>query len=67
MWIARDKDGQLWIYTSKPILLDDGRRFCCPNDVYDIDEQYQINQYLFPEVTFENSPQLMEIKLVKKE
>ena len=67
LWIARDADGQLWLYTSKPVLLDDGQIFCCPDDVYGIDEQYQINQYLFPEVTFENSPQLVEIKLIKEE
>ena len=65
LWIARDLDGELWLYTTKPVLLDDKRRFCCPDDVYGIDEQYQINQYLFPEVTFENSPQEFELKLVK--
>ena len=67
LWIARDVDGELWLYTTKPVLLDDGRRFCCPDDVYGMDEQYQINQYLFPEVTFDNSPQLLEPKLVKEE
>ena len=67
LWIARDTDEALWLYTTKPVLLDDKRRFCCPDDVYGIDEQYQINQHLFPEVTFENSPQMVEIKLVKEE
>jgi hypothetical protein len=65
LWIARDLDGELWLYTTKPVLLDDKQRFCCPDDVYGIDEQYQINQYLFSEVTFENSPQEFELKLVK--
>ena len=56
-WIARDKDGTLLLFFDEPMLnglswvgLD-----CHP-----------INASLFPEVTFENSPQEVELKLVKK-
>ena len=65
MWIVRDTDGSLWFYTAKPIkntirfdraILDNGK----------ISEVYAFDEDSFPEVTFENSPQQVEIKLVKE-
>jgi hypothetical protein len=62
LWIARDECGYLTLFKTKPekevsmisrtTYWDDG------NDNIAIDEK------LFPEVTFENSPQQVEIKLV---
>lgn len=64
LWIARDFNGDLNLYACKPVLdyytglYNDG----------DIGDQYlSINKNLFQEVTFENSPQMVEFKLVKEE
>lgn len=60
LWIARDKNGALALYTVKPTL--------CYNKQYEgtYDSQMiDLDEELFPEVTFENSPQQVEVKLVK--
>ena len=63
LWIARDKDGSLWLYNAKPdknsimftsVLLS--------NEEWS--EEYPLDDNLFPEVTFENSPREVEIKLI---
>jgi hypothetical protein len=62
LWIARDKNNALGLYTVEPTLYD--------NKYYDGTYQSQmidLDENLFPEVTFENSPQQVEIKLVKEE
>lgn len=54
LWIARDKDGFLEVYAEKPERLSvnfTGRTLFYP-DMTD-----------FPEVTWENSPQQVELKL----
>ena len=57
LWIARDKDGMLLIHFYEPII--DGLEW--------ISLDYRvIDKSLFPEVTFENSPQEVELKLIKK-
>lgn len=56
LWIARDKDGTLLIHFYKPII--DGLEWVS------LDNRI-IDKNLFPEVTFENSPQEVELKLVK--
>lgn len=59
-WIARDYDGELWVYPRKPIL---------DVDIYKIDfsledsSSFELSTNLFPEITFENSPQEIELKL----
>lgn len=57
-WIARDKDG-LFIYTQPPSI------YPIRKDVYMVNDGdfLPIDKNLFPEVTFENSPQAVEIKL----
>lgn len=60
LWIARNTDNTLLLFQSKPIL---------ENLNWDetLNEDYMfIPEYLYPEVTFENSPQEVEIKLVKE-
>ena len=59
MWIARDEDRELFLYSKKPIKFD--RCFAPKNGrgILMIDEQ------LFPEVTFENSPVEVELKINK--
>lgn len=61
-WIARNTDDTLVLFQSKPIL---GTDFIW-EELLNEDCMY-IEEYLFPEVTFENSPQQIELKLVKEE
>ena len=67
LWIARDKDGGLFLYNYEPCKNKISGRFTCcikPNGTWS--EEYELNRHLLPEVTFENSPQQVEIKLVKE-
>lgn len=57
LWIARDKNGGLYIYFDKPKRNDDY--------FYSLNGEMSIPRQLFPEVTFGNSPQQVELKLVK--
>ena len=60
MYIARDKDGGgLWLYESEPIR--QGERFV-PTCFEDCKKLHCTS---FPEVTFENSPQEVELVLKK--
>ena len=62
-WIARDEDGDLFLYNQKPSILKTGVDpwdcFQTPNKEFLV-----ISNELFPEVTFENSPQRVEINLI---
>ena len=55
MWIARDSDGSLWVYEEKPIRRTNVFQ---PN----FKEWSRINNDLFQEVTWENSPKELIIK-----
>lgn len=56
IWIARDKSGFLYLHDKKPTL--DGEYWVSKGSWSSIDIEY------FPEVTFENSPQELELKLI---
>ena len=58
VWIARDRSGGLWMYERKPQRV--GESFIQRQN----SQMYGIDDNLFPEVTFENSP--MEVELVIK-
>lgn len=59
LWIARDKSGFVLLFESKPIRKGNG--------FYSLEGHYYVLfGGLFPEVTFENSPQEVELKLIKK-
>lgn len=63
LWIARDySDDSLWGYDKKPIR--NGADFACSSDS---NMMFRIPRVLFPEITFENSPQQVEIKLIEDE
>ena len=62
LWIARDKSGKLGLYREKPVLIMKGARY----DWFGSFGCYIWNDEL-TEVTFENSPQRVEIKLIKEE
>lgn len=56
LWIARDKNNSLGLYTVEPTLYD--------NKYYDGtygSQMIDLDENLFPEVTFENSPQQVEL------
>ena len=58
LWIARDKDGLIYLYMKKPTLI-----------THYFDTKYligEIDETSFPEITFENSPQKVELKLVNE-
>ena len=61
LWIARDLDGDLWLYNRKPKKSLGG--FIPINDDCDI---MDIDNDLYPEVTYENSPQEVELKLINE-
>lgn len=61
LWIARDRSG-LWAFSEEPIkkanVVTMPATYC---------KVYQLDSELFPEITFENSPHLVEIKFIKEE
>lgn len=66
MWIARDKDGSLYLYSAKPYIGNSGICFICNGDDIFISDCYdcycRLDEDMFPEVTFENSPKELVIK-----
>lgn len=59
-WIARDKDGCLCLHEEKP--------FCGVSGTwYSPKQMMHLSKDLFLEVTWENSPQEVEIKLIDNE
>lgn len=60
LWIARDRDENLWFYKHKPIYNSNTEQF--EGKIY----LWQIEDSIFPEITFENSPQEVEFKLKNK-
>ena len=60
LWIARDRDGFLGLYDDFPEM-HAGYFVCQPGK-----DVLELNRKLFPELTFENSPQEVELKIVKK-
>lgn len=56
LWIARDKDGSLYLYSKKPI--KDERMFVTHGGTLDV---LQLDKNSHPEITWENSPQRIEI------
>ena len=66
LWVARDfGEESIWFYFDKPKLVN---YKWCGTLVYNGSAYPGINMHknIFPEVTFENSPQEVEIKLVNE-
>lgn len=61
LWIARDDNNDLWVYVNKPV------RF---RDYFDTKNEFAykmcIDEKSFLEVTWENSPQQVELKLIEE-
>ena len=67
LWIARDEDGRLNLFDVKP-----QKEACFQGKDYiwivprGYMNQIMLNEKLYPEVTFENSPMEVELKLIEK-
>ena len=61
MYIARNVDNTLVLFQSKPILKDE----LIWDEILNEDCMF-IPEYLYPEVTFENSPMEVELILIKE-
>lgn len=68
LWIARRKSGNLYLFFSKPSLSENNKWFIITtgNHCY-VDSGIKIDASEYKEVTFENSPQEVEIKLMGNE
>lgn len=65
-WIARCKNGELGLYRLKPIIDLDDVSWALNSDAGVMYKEFiLLDKNSFPEVTFENSPQQVEINLVK--
>ena len=63
LWIARDLDGTLWFFKEYPIKVE--KLFYPTTDITGrLTYYHSIPTDMFPEVTFENSPQKVKIELV---
>lgn len=58
-WVARDEYGSLYLYDHIPIKQGIWFRSQRGYDMMKLDDR------LFPEITFNNSPQKVELKLIK--
>ena len=58
MWITRNAEGWLYLHDMEPVLVD--------LDWVTLGDRYIIDSRLYPEVTFENSPMEVELKLIEK-
>jgi len=59
MWIAREKNGDLWLFHEKPIYDEFLQEWVTENAF----EFGFLPNYYFSDVTFENSPREIEINL----
>lgn len=68
LWIARDKDAtnQLYAYKSEPVRNNLLKVFEA-NEISPFDEPILLYDELFPEVTWENSPQQVNLTLVNND
>lgn len=64
LWIARDKQDYLGLYYEKPTWKKSSLSQI--EDWYDGGFLGYLDKNQFPEVTFENSPQEVELKLIKE-
>lgn len=69
MWIAREPNNRLYRFITKPFWREDlgfwceWRRYTTESDILTCG--YIFDSDLFPEVTFENSPMEVELKLIE--
>ena len=61
MWISRSANGDLSLHSTEPEKLEEAG---CYTSFFTDGEDYNLDYKLFPEVTFENSPLEVELKLI---
>ena len=64
LWAARDKDGDINLFQEEPFLSESGKYFYSTQDKMKL-KQTNNNRTFLKHITFENSPQEVELKLVK--
>lgn len=64
LWIAKSERGYLTLYKTKP--KKEVSMLSMTTYWNDGNESFTIDSRLFPEVTFENSPQEVELKLINQ-
>lgn len=62
IWIARDKGGDIKLFQKKPFIID--KSFYSSGFEMKF-EQNNYNRTFLKHITFENSPQQVELKLIK--
>ena len=62
LWIARDKDGNINLFQEEPFLGESGKHFYSTQDKMKL-KQTNNNHTFLKHITFENSPQKVELKL----
>jgi hypothetical protein len=62
-YIARDKDNKLYLYREKP-LKSDVIFICQCNNNRHWSEYFELDESLFPEINFENSPKEVKLEIV---
>lgn len=62
LWIAREKCGALFIYSTKPYKSQESHVFKVDDGIF----MGVLNSQEFLDVTFENSPMEVELKLIEK-
>ena len=65
MWICRNYNGSLALFEDEPEY-DDEWDWWNPSRTSSQNVPVYLNMMLFPEVTFENSPMEVELKLIEK-
>ena len=62
MWLARENDGRLLFFIEKPFR---SKKYCEDEDEFwcSIDDGFYLYTDTYPEVTFDNSPVEVELKL----
>ncbi len=63
LWISRDKDGEVNLFQEKPFII--GKNFHSDGFWMKL-KQTNNNRTFLKHITFENSPQQVELKLVEK-
>lgn len=66
LWIARDKSGEVNLFQEKPFLSESNKYFYSTHNKLNL-KQTNNNLTFLKHITFENSPQRVEIKLIKEE
>ena len=56
MWIAKDKNGEVYLYEAKPVI---NTGYFCPSPGHNI--MMYIGKEIYPELTYENSPQKVKL------